>query len=157
MEEEDREVLKSINETPAQKAAKRRKLNKEAQEVKDLKKHLEIVNDKDDANFNREDLEDLWGIVKEIFSTSKPSNFFDDYLLTTLKIMFKKPDGQDAVWRSQSSVHGQALPLELMLSKRSKENTKCVNAVDEELTAAKHKLMILKLKLFKNIAAADMK
>nr|GEX79800.1 retrovirus-related Pol polyprotein from transposon TNT 1-94 [Tanacetum cinerariifolium] len=30
MEEEDREVLKSINETPAQKAAKRRKLNKEA-------------------------------------------------------------------------------------------------------------------------------
>nr|GFB76222.1 hypothetical protein [Tanacetum cinerariifolium] len=30
MEEEDREVLKSINETPAQKAAKRRKLNEEA-------------------------------------------------------------------------------------------------------------------------------
>nr|GFA89279.1 hypothetical protein [Tanacetum cinerariifolium] len=33
MKEEDREVLKSINETPAQKAAKRWKLNKEAQEV----------------------------------------------------------------------------------------------------------------------------
>nr|GEW91439.1 hypothetical protein [Tanacetum cinerariifolium] len=48
MEEEDQEVLKSINETPAQKAAKRRKLNKEAQEVEDLKKHLEIVNDEDD-------------------------------------------------------------------------------------------------------------
>nr|GFD32235.1 hypothetical protein [Tanacetum cinerariifolium] len=43
MEEEDQEVLKSINETPAQKAAKRRKLNKEAQEVKDLKKHLEFI------------------------------------------------------------------------------------------------------------------
>nr|GEY10701.1 hypothetical protein [Tanacetum cinerariifolium] len=37
-----------------------------------------------------------------------------------------------------------------------KKNTKCVNAADEELTAAKHKLMLLKLKLFKNIAAADM-
>nr|GEU67931.1 hypothetical protein [Tanacetum cinerariifolium] len=34
------------------------------------------------------------------------------------------------------------LLLELMLSKRSKKNTKCVNAVNEELTAAKHKLMI---------------
>nr|GEW07908.1 hypothetical protein [Tanacetum cinerariifolium] len=36
----------------------------------------------------------------------------------------------------------------------SKKNTKCVNAVDEELTAAKHKLILLKLKLFKDIAAA---
>nr|GEX62710.1 hypothetical protein [Tanacetum cinerariifolium] len=45
---------------------------------------------------------------------------------------------------------------ELMLSKGLRKNTKCVNAADEELTAAKHKL-ILKLKLFKNIAAADMK
>nr|GEZ58062.1 hypothetical protein [Tanacetum cinerariifolium] len=145
MEEEDREVLKSINETPAQKAAKRRKLNKEAQEVEDLKKHLEIVNDEDDdvfieatplgrkvpvvdyhivvinnkprfkiikadethqlyisfitllKNFDREDLEDLWGIVKERLSTSKPSNFSDDYLLATLKTMLEKPDRQDAV------------------------------------------------------------
>nr|GEX04536.1 hypothetical protein [Tanacetum cinerariifolium] len=30
-----------------------------------------------------------------------------------------------------------------MLSKRSRENTKCVNAADKELTAAKHKLMLL--------------
>nr|GFA65902.1 hypothetical protein [Tanacetum cinerariifolium] len=51
MEEEDQEVLKSINETPAQKAAKRRKLNKKAQEAEDLKKHLEIVNDEDDDVF----------------------------------------------------------------------------------------------------------
>nr|GEY23775.1 hypothetical protein [Tanacetum cinerariifolium] len=154
IEEEDREVLKSINETPAQKVAKRRKLNEEAQEVEVLKKHLEVVNDEDDdvfteatplarkvpvvdyqivlinnkprfkiikadathqlyisfitilKNFDREDLEDLWGIVKERFSTSKPSNYSNDYLLTTLKTMFEKPDGQDAVWRSQSSVHG---------------------------------------------------
>nr|GEZ81782.1 putative reverse transcriptase domain-containing protein [Tanacetum cinerariifolium] len=51
MEEEDQKALKSINETPAQKAAKRRKLNKEAQEVEDLKKHLEVVNDEDDDVF----------------------------------------------------------------------------------------------------------
>nr|GEV68271.1 hypothetical protein [Tanacetum cinerariifolium]GEW45466.1 hypothetical protein [Tanacetum cinerariifolium] len=157
MEEEDREALKSINETPAQKAAKRRKLNEEAKEVEDLKKHLERVPDEDDdvfteanplarkvpvinyqivkinnkprykiikadethllytsfitllKNFDREDLENLWSIVKERFSTSKPNYFSDEYLLSTLKAMFERTDGQDAVWKSQRSVHGQAL------------------------------------------------
>nr|GEY25391.1 hypothetical protein [Tanacetum cinerariifolium] len=33
--------------------------------------------------------------------------------------------------------------LELMLSKSSRKNTKCVDAANEELTAAKHKLMML--------------
>nr|GFA12056.1 ribonuclease H-like domain-containing protein [Tanacetum cinerariifolium] len=33
--------------------------------------------------------------------------------------------------------------LELMLLKRPKENTKCVSAAGEELTAAKHKLVLL--------------
>nr|GEZ77703.1 hypothetical protein [Tanacetum cinerariifolium] len=43
MEKEDAEIIKSINESPAQKAAKRRKLSEEAQEADDLKKRLEIV------------------------------------------------------------------------------------------------------------------
>nr|GFB42407.1 hypothetical protein [Tanacetum cinerariifolium] len=151
------QVMKKRPQIETQKVAKRRKLNEEAQEVEDLKKHLEAVNDEDDdvfteatplarkvpvvdyhivlinskhrfkiikadethqlyitfiillKNFDREDLEDLWGIVKERFSTSKPSNFSNEYLLTTLKTMFKKPDGQDAVWKSQRSVHGQVL------------------------------------------------
>nr|GEW06793.1 hypothetical protein [Tanacetum cinerariifolium] len=46
-------------------------------------------------NFDREDLESLWSIVKERFSTSKPNNFSDDFLLTTLRAMFGRPDGQD--------------------------------------------------------------
>nr|GFA18159.1 hypothetical protein [Tanacetum cinerariifolium] len=45
MEEEESRALQSINETPAQKAAKRRKLN---EEVEDLKIHLEIMPDEDD-------------------------------------------------------------------------------------------------------------
>nr|GEV55697.1 ribonuclease H-like domain-containing protein [Tanacetum cinerariifolium] len=45
MEEEESRALQSINETPAQKAAKRRKLN---EKVEDLKRHLEIVPDEDD-------------------------------------------------------------------------------------------------------------
>nr|GFD15121.1 hypothetical protein [Tanacetum cinerariifolium] len=89
MEEEDEEIIKSINETPAQKAAKRRKLHEQAKEDEDIKKQLEVVDDEDDdvfikatpigrkiikaygthqlyisfitllKNFDREDLEDL--------------------------------------------------------------------------------------------------
>nr|GFB13584.1 hypothetical protein [Tanacetum cinerariifolium] len=60
-------------------------------------------------NFDREDLETLWRIVRDRFSTSKPTNFLDEYLLLTLKTMFEEPDGQDAIWRNQKSVHGLAL------------------------------------------------
>nr|GEV72310.1 copia protein [Tanacetum cinerariifolium] len=48
-------------------------------------------------NFDREDLEDLWRIMKARFSTSKPTNFSNDYLLSALKTMFGKTDGQDAI------------------------------------------------------------
>nr|GFA40077.1 hypothetical protein [Tanacetum cinerariifolium] len=51
MEKEDQEIIKSINETPAQKAAKRRKLSEEAQKAKDLRKRLEVVEDEDDDVF----------------------------------------------------------------------------------------------------------
>nr|GEW17663.1 hypothetical protein [Tanacetum cinerariifolium] len=153
IEEEENRAIESINETPAQKAAKKRKLN---EEVEDLKHHLDIVLDEDDdvyteatplsrkvpvvdyqiiqlnnkphykiirangthqlyvsfitllKNFDREDLESLWSIVKERFSTSKPNNFSDDYLLTTLRAMFGRPDGQDQVWKNQRTAHGQA-------------------------------------------------
>nr|GEY02707.1 hypothetical protein [Tanacetum cinerariifolium] len=152
-EEEESRALQSINETPAQKAAKRKKLN---EEVEDLKRHLEIVPDEDDdvytkatplarkvpvvdyeiitlnnkpyykiiradgthqlfisfltllKNFDREDLEALWSLVKERFSTSKPKNFTDDFLMTTLGAMFEKQDRQAQVWKNQRSIHGQA-------------------------------------------------
>nr|GEZ91883.1 hypothetical protein [Tanacetum cinerariifolium] len=131
MEKEDKEIIKSINETPAQKAAKRRKLSEEAQEADDLKKRLEIVQDEDDNVFvkatplaqkvpivdyqvvvidnkPKEDLETLWRIVKDRFSTKKPTNFLDEYLLLTLKTMFRELDEQDPIWRNQKSVHGLA-------------------------------------------------
>nr|GEU52077.1 hypothetical protein [Tanacetum cinerariifolium] len=131
MEEEDQEIIKSINETPAQKATKRRKLKATplARKVPVVDYQIVLINNKprfkiiraDEThqlyvsfitilkNFNREDLENLWGIVKERFSTSKPTNFSDEYLLLTLKTMFEKPDEQDAVWKNQRSVHGLAL------------------------------------------------
>nr|GFB85392.1 hypothetical protein [Tanacetum cinerariifolium] len=51
MEKEDEKIIKSINETPAQKAAKRRKLSEEAQEADDLRGRLEIVQNEDDDVF----------------------------------------------------------------------------------------------------------
>nr|GEW42336.1 hypothetical protein [Tanacetum cinerariifolium] len=45
-------------------------------------------------NFDREDLEVLWELVKERFASYKPMNFSDDFLLTTLTYMFEKPDVQ---------------------------------------------------------------
>nr|GEX23825.1 hypothetical protein [Tanacetum cinerariifolium] len=59
-------------------------------------------------NFDREALEALWSLVKERFSTSKPKNFSDDFLLTTLGAMFEKPDAQAQVWKNQRTIHGQA-------------------------------------------------
>nr|GFA88076.1 hypothetical protein [Tanacetum cinerariifolium] len=135
----------SINETPAHKAAKRRKLSEEAQEADDLRGCLEIIQDEDDdvfieaiplaqkvpvvdyqivvidniprykiiraddtyqfyisfttllKNFDREDLETLWRIVKDRFFIKKPTNFLDEYLLLTLKTMFREIDEQDAI------------------------------------------------------------
>nr|GEV14978.1 hypothetical protein [Tanacetum cinerariifolium] len=66
------------------------------------------VKAKENPYVQREDLESLWNIVKERFSTSNPNNFLDDFLLTTLRVMFGRPDGQDQVWMTQRSVHGQA-------------------------------------------------
>nr|GFB28992.1 hypothetical protein [Tanacetum cinerariifolium] len=139
IDEETNRAIESINQTPAQKAAKKRRLNEEAKDVEELKQHLEIVPNKDDdvyteatplatkvpvvdyqivqfnnkprykiiradgthqlyvsfitllKNFDREDLESLWNLVKKRFSTSKPNNFSDDYLLTTLRAMFGRP------------------------------------------------------------------
>nr|GEX58227.1 hypothetical protein [Tanacetum cinerariifolium] len=77
-------------------------------------------------NFDREDLEALWRIVKDRFSTKKPTNFSDEYLLLTLKIMFGELDEQDAIWRNQKNVHG------LALVKRWKLLTSCGVHVEEE-------------------------
>nr|GEU86651.1 hypothetical protein [Tanacetum cinerariifolium] len=59
-------------------------------------------------NFDRKDLEVLWQIVKERFASSKPKSFSNDFLLTTLRVMFEKPDVEAQVWKNQSGVYGLA-------------------------------------------------
>nr|GEZ29786.1 hypothetical protein [Tanacetum cinerariifolium] len=49
IEEEESSALESINETPAQKAAKRRRLNQEDKDVEEIKQHLEIVPNEDNG------------------------------------------------------------------------------------------------------------
>nr|GEU59546.1 hypothetical protein [Tanacetum cinerariifolium] len=136
-EEEDSRALKRTNESQAEKAAKKKKLN---EEVAELMRHLQIVpNDEDDVytkathlarkvpvvdyeiytennkpyykiiratgspqlflsfisllrNFDREDLEVLWQLVKERFVSAKTKNFSYEFLLTTLTYMFEKLD-----------------------------------------------------------------
>nr|GEV28386.1 hypothetical protein [Tanacetum cinerariifolium] len=145
MEEDENRALHRINETLAQKAAKRRKLN---EEVENHKIHLEIVPDEDDDVYTEVTpfaRKALWNLVKERFSTSKPKNFFDDFLLTTLGAMFKKPDGHAQVWRNESSIHGQAKVkswklLESCVRLRVEEESEMSL---ELLSAAKQKLMLL--------------
>nr|GFB06691.1 hypothetical protein [Tanacetum cinerariifolium] len=85
MEKEEEEIIKSINETPAQKATKRRRLCEQAKEDKDLQKQLEVVVDEDN----------------DVFIKATP--------IATLKTMFEKTDAQDVIWRSQQTEYGQAL------------------------------------------------
>nr|GEV54973.1 uncharacterized mitochondrial protein AtMg00810-like [Tanacetum cinerariifolium] len=79
-------------------------LEKELEEVTEQEEGSKRkVNDNDDdvyteatpiasKNFNREDLEAFWKLVKERFKSTEPKNFSDDFLLNTLKIMFEKPN-----------------------------------------------------------------
>nr|GEZ25857.1 integrase, catalytic region, zinc finger, CCHC-type, peptidase aspartic, catalytic [Tanacetum cinerariifolium] len=182
MEEEESRAIAIINETPAQKEAKRRRLNKEAEDIKHVnnKPRYKIIRADDThqlyasfitmlKNFDRDDLETLWSIVKEMFYTSKPNNFSDEYMLTTLKTMFGRSDGQDNVWKSQRSIHGQALVKSWKLltscgvhiisftSKTSsgradfrvdaaieiKEKHQVFTAASEDISAARQKLMLL--------------
>nr|GEW44277.1 hypothetical protein [Tanacetum cinerariifolium] len=57
-------------------------------------------------NFNREDLEALWRLVNERFSTTRPKNFSEDFLLVTLGAMFEKPDIHPQIWKTQRNEHG---------------------------------------------------
>nr|GEX92517.1 hypothetical protein [Tanacetum cinerariifolium] len=112
IEEEESRALKRINETPVEREAKRKKLDEE-----NNKPYYKIIRADGThqlyisflsllRNFDREDLEALWVLVKERFADTKPKNFSDDFLLITLGAMFKKPDIHAQIWKNQKSVHG---------------------------------------------------
>ncbi|GJZ57851.1 hypothetical protein Tco_0613345 [Tanacetum coccineum] len=54
-------------------------------------------------NFNRDDLEDLWKIVKSRFKKTDPVDDMDNLLLRTLNTMFK-PQVEDTIWTYQQGL-----------------------------------------------------
>ncbi|GKD51893.1 hypothetical protein Tco_1280869 [Tanacetum coccineum] len=54
-------------------------------------------------NFNREDLEVLWSIVKARFKKTDPVNYMDNFLLLNLKTMFEH-HVEDSVWKNQQGL-----------------------------------------------------
>nr|GEZ10168.1 reverse transcriptase domain-containing protein [Tanacetum cinerariifolium] len=59
-------------------------------------------------NFDREDLEMLWKLVQDRFQSSEPNNFLDDFMLNTIKTMFKKPNVKARILRNQRGSYGLA-------------------------------------------------
>nr|GEX50053.1 hypothetical protein [Tanacetum cinerariifolium] len=113
IDEEKSRALKRLNESQEDKALKKQNLDEENKPYYKIKRadsshqlymsFLSLL-----RNFDREDLEALWRLVKERFATTKPKNFSNDFVLITLGAMFKKPDLQAQIWKNQRSVHGQA-------------------------------------------------
>nr|GEX30666.1 hypothetical protein [Tanacetum cinerariifolium] len=94
LEEEESRALKRKSKSLEEKAAKKQKLD---EEVKELKKHLQIVpNDDDDV------------YTEDTPLAHKTKNFSDDFLLTTFTYMFEKLDVEAQVWKNQRNVHGLA-------------------------------------------------
>nr|GEW62798.1 reverse transcriptase domain-containing protein [Tanacetum cinerariifolium] len=54
-------------------------------------------------NFNREDLEVLWTIVKDRFKKEKPLDYIDNLLFRTLKTMFEH-HVEDTIWKYQQGL-----------------------------------------------------
>ncbi|GKB16062.1 hypothetical protein Tco_0849985 [Tanacetum coccineum] len=120
-------ILKRAVEELEQESFKKQKVE-EDKESEELKQYLEIVPDDGDdvtidatplstksptimyltfgkmlKNFNREDLEALWSIVKARFKKTEPVNYMDNFLLLNLKTMFEH-HVEDSVWKNQQGL-----------------------------------------------------
>nr|GEV02676.1 hypothetical protein [Tanacetum cinerariifolium] len=130
--EKDQTAKKQKGNELEQDNAKKQKME-EQEEAKELKKNLEIVPDEDDEgkkeyfqifrangnhqmylafstmlkNFDTEDLEVLWKIVKDMFKKSQPKEVLDVFLWHTLKVMFEHIV-EDNVWKHQKGPLGLA-------------------------------------------------
>ncbi|GJX23835.1 hypothetical protein Tco_0228280 [Tanacetum coccineum] len=116
----DKAINRRAEEELEQESSKKKKLE-EDKESEELKQCLEIIpNDGDDVtidathlstksptimlkNFDREDLEVLWSIVKARFKKTGPVNYMDNFLLLNLKTMFEHHD-EDNVWKNQQGL-----------------------------------------------------
>ncbi|GJR30721.1 putative ribonuclease H-like domain-containing protein [Tanacetum coccineum] len=95
--------LKRAGEEVEQESSKKQKLE-EDKESEELKQCLEIIPDDGMLkNFDREDLEVLWSIVKARFKKTEPVNYMDNFLLLYLKTIFEH-HVEDNVWKNQQEL-----------------------------------------------------
>ncbi|GJX30100.1 hypothetical protein Tco_0238179 [Tanacetum coccineum] len=112
--------LKRAGEELEQESSKKQKLE-EDKESEELKQCLEIIPDDGDdvtidatplstksptimlKNFDKEDLEVLWSIVKTRFKKTEPVNYIDNFLLLNLKTLFEHRV-EDNVWKNQQGL-----------------------------------------------------
>nr|GEZ91042.1 hypothetical protein [Tanacetum cinerariifolium] len=120
IEEEENRAIESINKTLTQKAAKRRKMN---EDVEDLKQHLEIVPDEDDDVYT-----EATPLARKVPVMDYQIVHFNN------KPQYKiiRADGTHL-----SCIFGVDAAMEL------EEKHEVFNAAGEELSATKHKLMLL--------------
>ncbi|GJY15663.1 hypothetical protein Tco_0386085 [Tanacetum coccineum] len=65
---------------------------------------------KDAKNFDREDLEVLWRIVKARFKKTEPVNYMDIFLHLNLKTMFEH-HVEESIWKNQQGLVKNMYPL----------------------------------------------
>nr|GEY12251.1 hypothetical protein [Tanacetum cinerariifolium] len=108
---EGKEGSKGKGENLNHNAAKKQRIDEETEE---LKTHLQIVPNDDDVYTKATPLalkrrfRDALEASQKRFQSSMPKNFSDDFLLNTLKIMFKKPNVKASIWRDQRGRYGLA-------------------------------------------------
>nr|GFB08129.1 hypothetical protein [Tanacetum cinerariifolium] len=95
--EQESKESKRKSESFEEKAAKKQRI---AEEVEELKTHLQIVPINEDDVYTEATPLAL-KIIQERFASLEPKNFSDDFLLNTLKIMFEKPDVEANIWKNQ--------------------------------------------------------
>nr|GEY54069.1 hypothetical protein [Tanacetum cinerariifolium]GEY54085.1 hypothetical protein [Tanacetum cinerariifolium] len=107
IEEEESKALKRLNETPAEKVAKRQKFDKE---VEELKIHLQIVPNKDDDVYTEATplAQKVPVVDYEIIEQNKKPYYKIIRADVTLGAMFENPDIHAQIWKNQRSVHGPA-------------------------------------------------
>nr|GEV51499.1 hypothetical protein [Tanacetum cinerariifolium] len=140
IEEEENKVIESINETLAQKAAKRRKLNEEAEDVEELKQHLEIMPDEDDDVYTKAtpharkvpfvDYQIIHFNNKPHYKIIRADETHQLYV--SFITLLKNFDREDL-----ESLFGVDAAIEL------KEKHYVFTAVSKDISAAKQKLMLL--------------
>nr|GEW77775.1 hypothetical protein [Tanacetum cinerariifolium] len=127
IEEEDSRAIVIINETLAQKATKRRRLNKEAKDVEELKQHLEIVPDKDN---------DVYTEATPLARKVPVVDYHIIHKIPTLEV-YTGTNAKCSKTSSGRADFGVDTAMEI------KEKHQVFTAASEDISAARQKLMLL--------------